>query len=106
MEKLFAYGTLKDIDIQQNIFGRILRGTADTLIGYTINEIRIEEEFGIVTYPIITATDNQNDIITGILYEISELDLEQADIYEGMHYKRIQVKLESNEVAWTFTAIQ
>lgn len=106
MEKLFAYGTLKDIDIQQNIFGRILRGTADTLIGYTINEIRIEEEFGIVTYPIITATENPNDIITGILYEISELDLQQADIYEGMHYKRIQVKLESNEVAWTFTAIQ
>lgn len=106
MEKLFAYGTLKDIDIQQNIFGRILRGTADTLIGYTINEIRIEEEFGIVTYPIITATENPNDIITGILYEISELDLQQADIYEGMHYKRIQVKLESNEEAWTFTAIQ
>ena len=53
MEKLFAYGTLKDKDIQETIFGRILTGTPDTLTGYTIQEIAIEEEFGMECYPIM-----------------------------------------------------
>ena len=53
MEKLFAYGTLKDKDIQETIFGRILTGAPDTLTGYAIQEIAIEEEFGMEHYPII-----------------------------------------------------
>ncbi len=105
MEKLFAYGTLNDTEIQQNIFGRVLKGTSDTLVGYVINEIKIEEEFGVETYPIITQTDSALDSINGKLYEITDLDLQQADLYEGKHYKRIEVELESKDKAWTYTAI-
>jgi hypothetical protein len=104
MGKLFAYGTLKDPEIQQNIFGRTLKGKSDTLVGYVVNEIKIEEEFGMVSYPIITKTDLIEDKIEGLIYEVSEMDLQQADIYEGKLYKRIEVLLESNELAWTYTA--
>lgn len=104
MEKLFAYGTLKDKDIQETIFGRILTGTPDTLTGYTIQEITIEEEFGMANYPIITATHNPEDRINGILYELSEKELQLADIYEGLHYKRIEVELHSNEIVWVYSA--
>lgn len=104
MAKLFAYGSLKDPDIQQNIFGRILKGTPDTLIGYTLTHIEIEEEFGMVTYRIITPTENLTDIIVGLIYDITDEELQEADTYEGLHYKRLEVLLESNQIAWTFTA--
>jgi gamma-glutamylcyclotransferase (GGCT)/AIG2-like uncharacterized protein YtfP len=104
MEKLFAYGTLKDKDIQETIFGRILTGTPDTLTGYAIQEITIEEEFGMELYPIIIATQNPMDRIDGILYELSEKEIQLADTYEGLHYKRIEVELHSNEIVWVYSA--
>lgn len=102
MEKLFAYGTLKDRDIQENIFGRSLEGTPDRLIGYVVDYIEIEEEFGIAKYPIINATENPQDIVTGIVYEITHDDINLADTYEGLYYKRIEVTLESGNTAWAY----
>jgi gamma-glutamylcyclotransferase (GGCT)/AIG2-like uncharacterized protein YtfP len=102
MENLFAYGTLKDKRIQETIFGKVLTGTPDTVTGFITKEIQIEEEFGVTPYPIIVETKNPEDVVIGVLYQLTEYQLEQADIYEGMHYKRIQVKLESNEIAWTY----
>jgi gamma-glutamylcyclotransferase (GGCT)/AIG2-like uncharacterized protein YtfP len=102
MENLFAYGTLKDKGIQETIFGKTLTGTPDSVSGFVTKEIKIEEEFGITSYPIIVASDNPKDIITGMLYPITDLQLEQADTYEGKHYKRVQVELESKEIAWAY----
>ena len=104
MQKLFAYGTLQDKDVQENLFGRILQGTSETLIGYELNEIQIEEEFGIEHYPIIMETNNSNDTISGVLYEVSMRELHQADLYEGLHYRRVEVHLQSNQKAWAYSA--
>jgi gamma-glutamylcyclotransferase (GGCT)/AIG2-like uncharacterized protein YtfP len=70
-----------------------------------VKQITIEEEYGIESYPIITATQNQEDTISGMVYEASFRELQLADQYEGMHYKRIEVQLQSNETVWAFTAI-
>ncbi|MFT5963329.1 MAG: gamma-glutamylcyclotransferase (GGCT)/AIG2-like uncharacterized protein YtfP [Flavobacterium sp.] len=105
MEKLFAYGNLKEDDIQETVFGRLLQGVPETLVGYVVKQIKIEEEYGIESYPIITATQNQEDTISGMVYEASFRELQLADQYEGMHYKRIEVQLQSNETVWAFTAI-
>lgn len=104
MENLFAYGTLRDEDVQETIFGRKLTGTPDILLGYAIKKIHIEEEFGMAEYPIIVATQNPADSINGILYQLSDKEIQLADIYEGKHYKRIQVELHSNEVVWVYSA--
>ncbi len=104
MENLFAYGTLKDKEVQETIFGRVLTGTPDKLVGYAIKEINIEEEFGVIGYPIITETQNPEDTISGILYKLSPRELQLADTYEGIHYKRIQVVLHSKETVWTYSA--
>lgn len=105
MEKLFAYGSLQNEDIQKDLFGRILEGTPETLIGYVIKQIQIEEEFGIVNYPIITQTENQEDTINGIVYDISTKELHQSDLYEGLHYKRVEVQLQSKQKAWAYSAV-
>jgi gamma-glutamylcyclotransferase (GGCT)/AIG2-like uncharacterized protein YtfP len=104
MEQLFAYGTLKNKDIQETIFGRILKGTPETLVSYIIKEIQIEEEFGLQAYPIIVQTQNKDNTIEGILYQISKQELLQSDIYEGKYYKRIEVLLQSNQKAWVYSA--
>ena len=104
MEKLFAYGTLKDKDIQENVFGRILQGVPETLMGYVVKEILIEEEFGMESYPIIAPTNNNEDTIEGIVYDLTLQELQLADTYEGSHYKRVEVQLQSNEFAWAYSA--
>tara|TARA_R110000868_G_scaffold121097_6_gene321370 strand:- start:4359 stop:4679 length:321 start_codon:yes stop_codon:yes gene_type:complete len=104
MEKLFAYGTLKEKDIQENIFGRILNGVTETLMGYVVKEIQIEEEFGMETYPIIAPTQNNDDTIEGIVYDLTEKEIQLADTYEGGHYKRVEVQLQSKEIAWAYSA--
>jgi gamma-glutamylcyclotransferase (GGCT)/AIG2-like uncharacterized protein YtfP len=105
MEKLFAYGNLREEDIQETVFGRLLKGGPETLVGYVVKEIKIEEEYGIESYPIIEATQNREDTISGMVYEVSVIELQLADRYESNHYKRIEVQLQSKQAAWAFTAI-
>lgn len=104
MEKLFAYGSLQNEEVQKDLFGRILEGTPETLIGYVVKKIQIEEEFGLVYYPIITETQKKEDTIHGIVYSISSQELRQTDLYEGLHYKRVEVDLQSNQKAWAYSA--
>lgn len=104
MEKLFAYGSLQNEDVQKDLFGRILEGNPETLIGYIITKIQIEEEFGLVYYPIITETHNAKDTIDGMVYTINTQELNQSDLYEGLHYKRVEVQLQSNQKAWAYSA--
>lgn len=104
MIKLFTYGTLQHDDIQENLFGRILHGTPEILVGYALKEIQIEEEFGLVEYDILVETGNPEDTINGIVYLITQKELHQADLYEGLHYKRIEVHLQSNQKAWAYSA--
>lgn len=103
--KLFTYGTLQYNDVQENLFGRALIGTPETLIGYTLKKIQIEEEFGIVHYPIIEETRNPEDTINGIVYDITDIELRQADLYEGIHYKRVEVQLNSGQKAWAYSVV-
>lgn len=104
MIKLFTYGTLQHDDIQENLFGRILHGTPETLVGYALQEIQIEEEFGLIAYEILVETGNPEDTINGIVYSITQKELYQADLYEGFHYKRVEVHLQSNQKAWAYSA--
>ena len=103
MKKLFTYGSLQHEDVQENLFGRALKGTPEKLIGYALKKIQIEEEFGIVHYPVIVETKNEADFIDGIVYEVTDKELNQTDWDEGMHYKRIEVHLQSNEKAWVYS---
>ncbi|HQE34688.1 MAG TPA: gamma-glutamylcyclotransferase [Flavobacterium alvei] len=104
MIQLFTYGTLQHDDVQENLFGRVLTGTPEKLIGYVLKRIQIEEEFGIVQYPVIVETNNEADFIDGIVYELTEQELNQADLYEGLHYKRVEVHLHSNQKAWAYSS--
>ena len=104
MINLFTYGTLQQTDVQEDLFGRRLVGTPETLIGYALQEIQIEEEFGLVEYDILVETGNPEDTINGIVYLVTTTELNQSDLYEGMNYKRVEVHLQSEQKAWAYSA--
>lgn len=97
MEYLFSYGTLQDPQVQEYIFGRILDGGPDTAPGFKKMENAV---YG--RYPLVIRTDNPEDKVEGMAYEVNDADLKKADIYETRAYKREKFRLESGEEAWIY----
>ena len=97
MEYLFSYGTLQDLQVQEYIFGRLLKGKADAALGFKKLENAV---YG--RYPLVINTNNPEDKVAGMAYEVNETDLKKADIYETSAYKREKFHLESGVVAWVY----
>lgn len=110
MENLFSYGTLQLPPVQLANFGRLLHGEADTLTGYKLSFIQIEDDAvlassGMPEHPIIICTNNDSDLIDGIVFEVTAAELLKADEYEVADYKRIKVVLKSGKPAWVYVSI-
>lgn len=104
MPQLFSYGTLQLPSVQLSSFNRFLTGTADTLPNFTLGTLEI-------TDPQVLAISNQQhhpiaipssgDSITGMVFELTEQELLQADRYE-VDYTRELVTLASGIQAWIY----
>lgn len=107
LHNLFSYGTLQLEKVQIESFGRILTGKKDRLFGYRLGNLQItdpdvlaksEQEF----HPIALPSENEQDFIEGVLFEITSEELAQADRYEVSDYKRIEVTFESGKSGWIY----
>jgi gamma-glutamylcyclotransferase (GGCT)/AIG2-like uncharacterized protein YtfP len=110
-EYLFSYGTLQLEKVQMESFGRILHGSKDALRGYALKFIEITdqqvlEQSGQQFHPMAIPSDNSNDKVEGVVFEISYEELLQADKYEVSDYKRISVTLESGKKAWMYISVE
>jgi gamma-glutamylcyclotransferase (GGCT)/AIG2-like uncharacterized protein YtfP len=94
---LFTYGTLLDLQVQEYVFGRTIDGQPDHLLGFKKLENAVYER-----YPLVVQTQNPQDKVKGNVYEVSEIDLKKADIYETHAYKRQKFLLESGKKAWVY----
>lgn len=106
-QKLFSYGTLQQDNVQLATFGRLLKGQADHLIGYQLGEIEITDpsviaKSGKCFHPMLIKTDNPNDKVSGVVFDITEDELAQADEYEVADYSRVEAKFESGVTAWIY----
>lgn len=106
---LFSYGSLQDPAVQTANFGRLLEGTADRLIGFSLSEIEITDpeviaESGLTHHPVLTQSDDLADIIPGMVFRITADELTAADIYEAEEYRRIRVTTQSGAQAWVYVA--
>jgi len=107
MPYLFSYGTLQQDSVQANMFGRLLEGKPDNLIGFIIANLKIQDEeesrqVGREFYPIAKYTGSFNNRIPGTVFEVTEEELIQTDRYEGDQYQRISTILESGRSAWVY----
>ena len=108
-EWLFSYGTLQKEKVQLELFGRHLKGSKDILKGYKLSTIEIRDESVLSKseqkyHLIAIISNNKNDNIEGIVFDISAEELLMADQYETDDYKRVKVKLESGREAWIYVA--
>lgn len=94
---LFSYGSLQQQEVQLSLYKRVLKGDEDQLKGFKLTEELLYDQ-----YPIIIETKDNTDLISGYVFEITLEELKFTDDYEGEHYRRIQVKLESGREAWCY----
>lgn len=106
---LFSYGTLQLKNVQIENYGRILTGEKDTLKKYKLNKVRITaaeviEKSGKEFHSIAIKTDNPDDCIEGVIFEITEKELAATDNYEVSDYSRIEETFTSGKKAWIYVA--
>jgi hypothetical protein len=107
MVALFSYGTLQQRDVQLATYGRELDGSPDALLGYVLAPLAIDdphvvEVSGKEVHTIARPTGNPSDRIAGVLFELTDAELEATDGYETSAYARVEVTLESGRRAFVY----
>lgn len=102
MTHLFSYGTLQKEQVQLETFGRLLEGEKDILIGYKLSKVEITDpevlrKSGQKYHPILVFSGNSEDEVEGMLFEVTEEEILQADEYEVDDYKRVETVFKSGK---------
>jgi len=93
---LFSYGSLQNREIQLRTFGRELNGREDSLPGYVV----VKHEPSPAN---LSRSSNPGDEVRGMVFEITEAELAEADEYEAADgYRRVLVTLQSGLRAWVY----
>jgi len=106
-EFLFSYGTLQLERVQMSTFTRRLEGNSDSLLGFKLAPLKIEDEAVIAIsgkseHTIARFTGRDADEIHGTVFSVTAADLQLADKYEVDACKRIAVTLRSGTRAWVY----
>ena len=109
MHLLFSYGTLQFENVQIENYGRLLIGVPDRLTGYKIGKIQITDSTVLAKsqleyHPIAVKSEDENDFIEGMLFEITDAELIETDKYEVSQYHRVLESFESGKDAWVYVA--
>ena len=107
-QRLFSYGTLRQPEVQEALFGRPLPTMPDSLPGYRLEWLLITDaaviaKSGSDRHPILRK-GAMTDSIPGAYLELSERELLAADAYEVDDYARTSVTLASGVDAWVYVA--
>src|SRR5687767_8011425 len=104
---LFSYGTLQLRDVQLATYGRELTGEPDALPGYRLAPLEIADEHvigisGQAVHSIARETGNPGDRVSGVVFLLTDAEIEATDGYEVEPYRRVEVALESGRTAWVY----
>lgn len=105
---LFSYGTLQVKAVQMANFGRLLSGRPDSLPGYILLPIAIDDPAVVAlsgkSQHMIAQRSNAAHEVAGMVFEITAQELAAADRYEVAEYTRVQATLKSGVSAWVYVA--
>lgn len=103
---LFSYGTLRQPEVQIELFGGTLETVEDSLPGFRIERLRITDPevialSGSDEHPVLRRGAD-GDVVNGSALAVTGTDLEHADRYEVDDYVRIAVTLASGRDAFVY----
>jgi gamma-glutamylcyclotransferase (GGCT)/AIG2-like uncharacterized protein YtfP len=103
---LFSYGTLRQPEVQQAVFGRLLEGRGASIVGYAqewlaISDPAVIEASGSDRHPLLVP-DPAAPPVAGTVFTLSPDDLLAADEYEVDDYERVLLPLDTGEEAWVY----
>ena len=106
---LFSYGTLRQTNVQQAIFGRLLEGRPDSLAGFAlapmaIADPRVIAASGAAIHTIASPTGDPADLVPGLVFRLTPAELEAADRYEAGPIRRIAARLASGSEAFVYVS--
>lgn len=104
---LFSYGTLQDRNVQLATYGRRVGGQADSVAGYVLVDIVIDDPHvislsGKTVHTIARRTGRAEDRILGTVLFLTLAELRNSDDYEVDAYARTEVTLESGRKAFVY----
>jgi hypothetical protein len=107
MPNLFSYGTLQKEQVQIETFGRLLQGEKDVLTGYKLEVLEITDpevlrKSNQKYHPILVFSGNIEDEVEGILFDVTDEEILQADEYEVDDYKRIETVFKSGKKGFIY----
>jgi len=107
MPNLFSYGTLQKEQVQIETFGRILHGEKDMLQGYKMVMLEITDpevlrKSNQKYHPILVFSGSTEDEVEGVLFEVTDEEILQADEYEVDDYKRIETVFKSGKSGFIY----
>lgn len=93
---VFVYGTLKDPEVQKNLFGRVVSGDLANLPGYSKFSLGAENHnyFDAVPHPF--------SFVKGQVIKVSPQELKLIDLYETKNRRRVKLTLDNKETAWVY----
>jgi gamma-glutamylcyclotransferase (GGCT)/AIG2-like uncharacterized protein YtfP len=106
---LFSYGTLQLPDVQRAKYGRLLDGEPDVLAGYALVPLAITDPniirvSGKAVHTIAKASGNPADRVAGMVFQLSDAELNATDAYEVDAYARVEAILASGRRAWVYVS--
>ncbi|MCW5950704.1 MAG: gamma-glutamylcyclotransferase [Propionibacteriaceae bacterium] len=109
VEWVFSYGTLRQPEVQQGSYGRLLEGTDDELPGYRLETLSITNPevvalSGSAEHPVARHTGDLSDVVAGTRFALTPAELRVTDRYESADYTRVRVELASGTRAWLYVA--
>ncbi len=107
MPPLFSYGMLQDEQVQLSLFGRRLEGQRDYLPGYEKALARVvDPEFartrGRAHHAILGPAREDAAQVAGTAFAVTDSELELADRFEPVEYRRVRARLASGRRAWVY----
>ncbi len=106
--RVFSYGTLRQLNVQQTLYGRAVPTIPDELPAWRLDSIVITDPdviraSGSDRHPILRpgATD---DVVAGAYLELNDEELDATDRYEVSDYVRRLVVLASGVEAYVYVA--
>lgn len=106
---IFSYGTLQLEKVQIETYGRILKGSEDSLLGFKLDALEITDPEVLKKsaqkfHPIARQGACPEDSIKGKIFEITEEELIATNDYEVSDYQRISAAFKSGRKAWVYVA--